>query len=56
MDESDVRSAVREYAAQPRAGLSIAEEVGQLAADPDDRAEMRAVREQMAKLAGRAPR
>jgi Arc/MetJ-type ribon-helix-helix transcriptional regulator len=50
-DSEAVRTALRESAARRRARSSIAEEVKRLAADEADRAEMRIVREQMAKLA-----
>jgi Arc/MetJ-type ribon-helix-helix transcriptional regulator len=50
-DSEAVRMALRETAARRRARASIAAEVRRLAADEDDRAEMRAVREQMAELA-----
>jgi Arc/MetJ-type ribon-helix-helix transcriptional regulator len=50
-DSEAVRTALRETAARRRARSSIAAEVRQLAADETDRAEMRAIREQMAELA-----
>jgi Arc/MetJ-type ribon-helix-helix transcriptional regulator len=50
-DSEAVRTALRETAARRRARSSIAAEVQRLAADPDDRAEMRAVRDYMAELA-----
>lgn len=50
-DSEAVRMALREAAARRRARSSIAEEVKRLAADEDDRAEMRVIREQMAELA-----
>lgn len=50
-DSEAVRTALRETAARRRARSSIAAEVRRLAADEDDRAEMRAIREQMAELA-----
>jgi metal-responsive CopG/Arc/MetJ family transcriptional regulator len=50
-DSEAVRVALREAAARRRLRSSIREEVRQLAADPDDRREMVAVREQMAELA-----
>jgi hypothetical protein len=50
-DSEAVRVALREAAAWRRLRSSIREEVRQLAADPDDRREMVAVREQMAELA-----
>jgi len=43
--------ALRETAARRRARSSIAADVQRLAADDVDRAEMRAIREQMAELA-----
>jgi Arc/MetJ-type ribon-helix-helix transcriptional regulator len=50
-DSEAVRTALRETAARRRTRSSIAAEVGRLVADKDDRAEMRAIREQMAELA-----
>jgi Arc/MetJ-type ribon-helix-helix transcriptional regulator len=50
-DSEAVRTALREAAARRRVRSSIAAEVQRLAADELDRAEMRAVREQMAELA-----
>ena len=50
-DSEAVRTALREAAARRRVRSSIVAEVQRLAADDTDRAEMRAVREQMAKLA-----
>lgn len=50
-DSEAVRTALRESAARRRTRSSIVEEVERLAADEADRAEMRAVREQMAELA-----
>lgn len=50
-DSEAVRTALREAAARRRARSSIAAEVALLAADETDRAEMRAIREQMAELA-----
>lgn len=50
-DSEAVRTALREAAARRRTRSSIAEEVERLAADDADRAEMRVIREQMAKLA-----
>ena len=50
-DSEAVRTALREAAARRRARSSIAAEVRRLAADEDDRAQMRAIREQMAELA-----
>jgi hypothetical protein len=50
-DSEAVRIALQESAARRRARSSIAEEVGRLATDEADLAEMRVVREQMAELA-----
>lgn len=50
-DSEAVRAALREAAARRRQRSSIAAEVQRLAADEADRAEMRAIREQMAELA-----
>jgi Arc/MetJ-type ribon-helix-helix transcriptional regulator len=50
-DSEAVRTALREAAARRRARSSIAAEVRALAADEDDRAEMRSIREQMVELA-----
>jgi Arc/MetJ-type ribon-helix-helix transcriptional regulator len=50
-DSEAVRTALRESAARRRTRSSIAEEVERLAADEADRAEMRAIRDQMADLA-----
>ncbi len=50
-DSEAVRTALREAAARRRARSSIVAEVQRLAADSADRAEMRAIREQMAELA-----
>jgi Arc/MetJ-type ribon-helix-helix transcriptional regulator len=50
-DSEAVRTALREAAARRRARSSIAAEVALLAADEGDRAEMQAIREQMAELA-----
>jgi Arc/MetJ-type ribon-helix-helix transcriptional regulator len=50
-DSEAVRTALREAAARRYARSSIAAEVASLAADEDDRAEMRVIREQMAELA-----
>jgi Arc/MetJ-type ribon-helix-helix transcriptional regulator len=50
-DSEAVRTALREAAARRRARSSIAAEVRRLAVDEADRAEMRAIREQMAELA-----
>lgn len=52
MTESEaVRTALRETAARRRVRSAIAREVAELAANADDRAEMRTIREQMAELA-----
>jgi hypothetical protein len=50
-DSEAVRTALREAAARRRVRSSIVAEVERLAADDADRAEMRAIREQMAELA-----
>ena len=50
-DSEAVRIALREAAARRRSRSSIVAEVKRLAADDVDRAEMRAIREQMAELA-----
>jgi Arc/MetJ-type ribon-helix-helix transcriptional regulator len=50
-DSEAVRTALRETAARRRARSSIIAEVRRLAADEDDREEMRIIREQMAELA-----
>lgn len=50
-DSEAVRIALREAAARRRARSSVAGEVERLAADEEDRIEMRIVREQMADLA-----
>ena len=50
-DSEAVRTALREAAARRRLRSSIREEVRRLADDPDDRDEMRIVREQLADLA-----
>ena len=50
-DSEAVRAALREAAGRRRLRATIRDEVAVLAADPDDRAEMRALREQMAELA-----
>lgn len=50
-DSEAVRTALLESAARRRARSSIAAEVAKLADDGADRAEMRVIREQMAKLA-----
>jgi hypothetical protein len=53
-DSEAVRTALRETAARRRARSSIAAEVRRLTGDEGDRAEMRAIREQMADLAPQA--
>jgi Arc/MetJ-type ribon-helix-helix transcriptional regulator len=53
-DSEAVRTALREAAARRRTRSSILAEVQQLAADEADRAEMKAIREQMAELAPQA--
>ena len=50
-DSEAVRVALREAAARRRSRSSIVAEVKRLAADDADRAEMLAIREQMAELA-----
>jgi hypothetical protein len=50
-DSEAVRTALREAAARRRVRSSIVAEVERLAADDADRAEMRAIRKQMAELA-----
>jgi hypothetical protein len=50
-DSEAVRMALREAAARRRARSSIVAEVERLATDEADRAEMRAIREQMVELA-----
>ena len=50
-DSEAVRTALREAAARRRVRSSIREEVRRLAADEQDRDEMRLIREQMAELA-----
>jgi hypothetical protein len=50
-DSEAVRVALREAAASRRLRSSIRDEVRRLAEDPDDRAEMLAVRGEMAALA-----
>jgi Arc/MetJ-type ribon-helix-helix transcriptional regulator len=54
-DSEAVRTALREAAARRRVRSSIVAEVQRLAADDADRAEMRAIREQMAELAPESP-
>jgi uncharacterized coiled-coil DUF342 family protein len=56
MTESEaVRTALQEAAARRRVRSAIQDEVAQLANDAGDRAEMQAVREQMAALAPAEP-
>jgi hypothetical protein len=50
-DSEAVRTALREAAARRRTRSALREEASRLAADPDDRAEMDLIREQMAELA-----
>lgn len=50
-DSEAVRTALLESAARRRVRSAIAAEVERLAADEDDRTEMRVIREQMAELA-----
>jgi antitoxin component of RelBE/YafQ-DinJ toxin-antitoxin module len=50
-DSEAVRVALREAAGRRRIRSAIREEVRQLAADENDREEMRVIREQMAELA-----
>jgi Arc/MetJ-type ribon-helix-helix transcriptional regulator len=50
-DSEAVRTALREAAARRRARSTIVAEVKRLATDDADRAEMRAVRKEMAELA-----
>jgi len=50
-DSEAVRTALREAAARRRTRSSIRDEVRRLAADEDDREEMRIIREQLAELA-----
>lgn len=52
-DSEAVRTALREAAARRRARSAIREEVRLVAADQDDREEMRVIREQLAELAPR---
>jgi hypothetical protein len=52
MTESEaVRAALQETAARRRVRSAIQREVAELADDPDDRAEMKTIREQLAELA-----
>jgi uncharacterized coiled-coil DUF342 family protein len=56
MTESEaVRTALQEAAARRRVRSAIQDEVAQLANDAGDRAEMQAIREQMAALAPAEP-
>ena len=50
-DSEAVRTALRESAARRRVRSAIRDEVRRVAADEDDREEMRTIREQMAELA-----
>jgi hypothetical protein len=50
-DSEAVRAALREAAARRRVRSAVREEVRRLAADENDREEMRVIREQMAELA-----
>jgi Arc/MetJ-type ribon-helix-helix transcriptional regulator len=54
-DSEAVRTALREAAARRRARAAIRAEVRHIAADADDRQEMRAIREQFAELAPPLP-
>jgi transcriptional accessory protein Tex/SPT6 len=54
-DSEAVRTALREAAAQRRVRSAIRDEVRRLAADREDREEMRVIREQLAELAPQAP-
>lgn len=54
-DSEAVRTALREAAARRRVRSAIREEVRRLAADENDREEMRIIREQLAELAPPAP-
>jgi hypothetical protein len=54
-DSEAVRTALREAAARRRTRSSIVAEVERLARDDADRAEVRAIREQMAELAPEPP-
>jgi hypothetical protein len=49
-DSEAVRTALRESAARRRVRSAIRDEVRRVAADEDDREEMRTIREQMAEL------
>ena len=54
-DSEAVRTALREAAARRRVRSAIREEVQRVAADKDDREQMRLIREQMAELAPPTP-
>ena len=54
-DSEAVRTALREAAARRRRRAALLDEVLRLAADEDDREEMRLVREQLAELAPARP-
>jgi hypothetical protein len=54
-DSEAVRTALREAAARRRTRSALREEVRRLAADDEDREEMRIIREQLAELAPRLP-
>jgi hypothetical protein len=54
-DSEAVRTALREAAARRRVRSAIRDEVARVAADPVDREEMRAIREQLAELAPPLP-
>lgn len=49
-DSQAVRNALREAAARRRSRSALRDEVRRLAEDPEDREEMRVIREQMAEL------
>lgn len=54
-DSEAVRTALREAAARRHARSAIRDEVRRLAADANDREEMRVIREQLAELAPALP-
>ena len=54
-DSEAVRTALREAAARRRVRSAIREEVRRVAADENDREEMRVIREQMLELAPPSP-
>ena len=54
-DSEAVRTALREAAARRRSRSALRAEAARLAADPEDRAEMEAIREHMAELAPAVP-